>query len=183
MTTPDSTTSPLDRLPRWVPAVTYLVLTVIAFRAYLLAPAGSMLYGSDTIAAGVLFRSFFVSGVRALGHIPQWNPFLFGGLPYIEAGGGDTTYPTAIFHFLMSMPQALAWKLIFHVFVAGFSMYYCVRVFGGSRWVAYVAGGAHLLSAQMISQVFNGQDTKLYVAPIFPATLAFLVRAVERRSF
>lgn len=183
MTTPDSTTSPLDRLPRWVPAVTYLVLTVVVFRAYLFAPAGSMLYGSDTIAAGVLLRSFFVSGVKALGHIPQWNPLLFGGLPYLEAGGGDTTYPTAIFHFLMSMPQALAWKLIFHVFVAGFSMYYCVRVFGGSRWVAYVAGGAHLLSAQMISQVFNGQDTKLYVAAIFPATLALLVRAVERRSF
>lgn len=183
MTTPDSTTSPLDRLPRWVPAVTYLVLTVLVFREYLFAPAGAMLYGSDTIAAGVLLRSFFVSGVKALGHIPQWNPLLFGGLPYLEAGGGDTMYPTAIFHFMMSMPQALAWKLIFHVFVAGFSMYYCVRVFGGTRWVAYVAGGAHLLSAQMISQVFGGQDTKVYVAALFPATLAFLVRAVEWRSF
>ena len=173
---------PLDRLPRWVPAVTYALLTVIVFRAYLFAPAGSMLYGSDTIAAGVLLRSFFVSGFKALGHIPQWNPLLFGGLPYLEAGGGDTMYPSAILHFMMSMPQALAWKLILHVFLAGFSMYYCVRVFGGSRWVAFVAGGAHLLSAQMISQVFGGQDSKLYVAAIFPATLALLVRAIDRRS-
>ena len=173
---------PLDRLPRWVPAVTYALLTVIVFRAYLFAPSGSMLYGSDTIAAGVLLRSFFVSGFKALGHIPQWNPLLFGGLPYLEAGGGDTMYPSAVLHFVLSMPQALAWKLILHVFIAGFSMYYCVRVFGGSRWVAFVAGGAHLLSAQMISQVFGGQDSKLYVAAIFPATLALLVRAIDRRS-
>jgi len=174
---------PLDRLPRWVPAVTYALLTVIVFRAYLFAPSGSMLYGSDTIAAGVLFRSFFVSGFKALGHIPQWNPLLFGGLPYLEAGGGDTMYPSAILHFIMSMPQALAWKLILHVFIAGLSMYYCVRVFGGSRWVAYVAGGAHLLSSQMVSQVFNGQDTKLYVTAIFPLALGLLVRAIDRRSF
>lgn len=173
---------PLDRLPRWLPAATYALLTFLVFRAYFLAPAGSMIYGSDTIAAGVMFRSFFVNAVRALGHIPQWNPYLFSGLPYVEAGGGDTLYPTAILHFLMSMPQALAWKLIVHVFVAGFAMYYCVRVFGGSRWTAYVAGGAYLLSAQLISQVFNGQDTKLYCTAIFPFALGFLVRGVERRS-
>ena len=34
----------------------------------------------------------------------------------------------------------------------------------------------------MVSQVFGGQDTKVYVAALFPATLAFLVRAVDRRS-
>jgi hypothetical protein len=181
MNAPD--TDPLDRMPRWLPAATYLLLTVLVFREYLFAPAGAMLYGSDTIAAGVLLRGFFVDAVRTLGHIPQWNPYLFSGMPYLEGGGGDTLYPTAILHFFLSMPQALAWKLILHVFVAGFSMYYCVRVFGGSRWVAYVAGGAHLLSAQMISQVFGGQDTKIYVAALFPATLAFLVRAIDRRSW
>ncbi|MEP6745218.1 MAG: hypothetical protein ABJB33_06940, partial [Gemmatimonadota bacterium] len=183
MTAPNAAPDPLDRLPRWVPAVTYALLTIVVFRAYLFAAPGAMLYGSDTIAAGVLLRSFFVSGFKALGHIPQWNPLLFSGLPYLEAGGGDTMYPTAVLHFMMSMPQALAWKLILHVFIAGFSMIYCVRVFGGSRWVAFVAGGAHLLSAQMISQVFGGQDTKVYVAAIFPATLGFLVRAIERRAF
>jgi hypothetical protein len=181
MNAPD--TDPLDRMPRWLPAVTYIVLTVLVFRAYLFAPAGAMLYGSDTIAAGVMLRGFFVDAVRTLGHIPQWNPYLFSGLPYLEAGGGDTLYPTSILHFFLTMPQALAWKLILHVFVAGFSMYYCVRVFGGSRWVAYVAGGAHLLSAQMISQVFGGQDTKIYVAALFPMTLALLVRAIDRRSW
>ena len=174
---------PLDRLPRWLPAVTYALFTVLAFRAYLFAPAGSMLYGSDTIAAGVMLRQFFVNAVKALGHIPQWNPFLFGGLPYVEAGGGDTLYPTSILHFFLSMPQALAWKLILHVFVAGFAMYYCARTFGVSRWVAYVAGGVHMLSAQILSQVFNGQDTKLYCAAIFPLALGFLIRAIDRRSF
>lgn len=174
---------PLDRLPRWLPAVTYALFTLLAFRSYLFAPAGSMLYGSDTIAAGVMLRSFFVHAVKALGHIPQWNPYLQSGLPFVEAGGGDTLYPTSILHFFLSMPQALAWKLILHVFVAGFAMYYCARVFGMTRWVAYVAGGVHMLSAQILSQVYGGQDTKLYCAAIFPLALGLLVRAIERKSF
>ncbi|HEU4569662.1 MAG TPA: hypothetical protein VFS07_03740, partial [Gemmatimonadales bacterium] len=144
MTTTDPlATDPLDRLPRWAPAALYAVLTLLAFRAYLLSPAGSMLYGSDTIAAGVMLRTFFTESVRALGRVPQWNPYFMGGVPYIEGGGGDVFYPAVVLHFLLPMTTALAWKLILHVFLAGVFMYLCARAFGASRWVALLIGAAH----------------------------------------
>ncbi|MDF3052190.1 MAG: hypothetical protein K0S19_295 [Geminicoccaceae bacterium] len=64
-------------------------LTLLVFREYLLSGEGSMLLGQDTIAAGVMFRKFFVEHIRALGRLPLWNPYLFGGVPTIEAGSGD----------------------------------------------------------------------------------------------
>ena len=47
------------------------------FREYLLSGPGSMLLGQDTIAAGIMFRKFFVEHIRALGRLPLWNPYLF----------------------------------------------------------------------------------------------------------
>jgi hypothetical protein len=173
---------PLDRLPRWVPAALYALLTFIAYRTYLLSPPGSMLVGNDTITAGVMLRTFFTESVRALGRVPQWNPYMMGGVPYVEGGGGDVFYPSVILHFLLPMTTALAWKLIIHVFLAGVFMYLCARAFGASRWVALLIGAAHLVSAQLISQTHDGQDTKLYVTAIFPGALWLLVTAIEKLS-
>lgn len=182
MTNDPLSTDPLDRLPRWAPAALYALLTLIAFRAYLFSPAGSMLYGSDTITAGVFLRTFFSESVKALGRVPQWNPYFMSGVPYIEGGGGDVFYPSVILHFILPMASALAWKLIIHVFLAGVFMYLCARAFGASRWVALLIGAAHCVSAQVVSQTHDGQDTKLYVAAIFPGALWLLVTAVEKLS-
>ncbi len=173
----------LDRLPKWVPFVVMGVLTLLVFRNYLVAGSGSMLLGQDTIAAGIMFRSFFVEHVRALGRMPLWNPYLFGGVPTIEAGSGDFLYPTSVLHFLLSMPSALAWKLIVHVYLAGVFMYFAARAFGISRYVALFAGSAYLLSTNLVSLVWGGQDGKMYVTALFPAALWLLVTALERRSW
>jgi hypothetical protein len=175
--------STLDEMPRWLPFVLMGALTLLLFRNYLLSEPGEMLLGQDTIAAGIMFRSFFVEHFRALGRLPLWNPYLFGGVPTIEGGSGDILYPAAILHFLLPMTSALAWKLILHVYLAGVFMYLAARAFGVSRWVALFAGSAYMLSADLVSLVWGGQDGKMYVTALFPAALWLLVTALDRRSW
>jgi hypothetical protein len=178
---PDS--SELDRLPRWVPLVVMGVLTLLVFRQYVLSGPGEMLLGQDTIAAGIMFRKFFVEHIRALGRLPLWNPYLFGGVPTIEAGSGDILYPASILHFVLPLTSALAWKLILHVYLAGVFMYLAARALGSRRYVALFAGSAYLLSANLVSLVWGGQDGKMYVTALFPAALWLLVTALDRRSW
>jgi membrane protein YfhO len=173
----------LDRLPRWVPFVVMGLLTLIVFHRYLTSGPGEMLLGQDTIAAGIMFRKFFVEHVRALGRLPLWNPYLFGGVPTIEAGSGDILYPASILHFLLPLTSALAWKLILHVYLAGIFMYLAARALGISRLIALFVGSAYLLSANLVSLVWGGQDGKMYVVALFPAGLWLLVSALERRSW
>jgi hypothetical protein len=182
MTVPSSTTEPeTATLPRWVPPVVFAVLTLVVFRKYIFSPPGTMLIGNDTIAAGVMMRSFFVEQFHQLGRLPLWNPYLFGGVPTIEAGSGDILYPPAFaLHMLLPLVSALAWKLILHVFLAGFCMYGCARAFGVSRSVALFAGVAWMLSANLVSLVLGGQDGKMYVITLFPAALGLLVTALDR---
>jgi len=132
------------------------VLTLLAFRQYLLSGPGEMLLGQDTIAAGIMFRKFFVEHVRALGRLPLWNPYLFGGVPTVEAGSGDILYPASILHFLLPLTSALAWKLILHVYLGGVFMYLAARALGVRRYVALFAGSAYLLSANLVSLVWGG---------------------------
>jgi hypothetical protein len=173
----------LDRLPRWAPFVVMGVLTLLVFRRYLLSGPGEMLMGQDTLAAGIMFRKFFVEHIRALGRLPLWNPYLFAGVPTIEAGSGDILYPASILHFLLPLTSALAWKLILHVYLAGVFMYLAARAFGVRRLVALFAGSAYLLSANLVSLVWGGQDGKMYVIALFPAALWLLVTALDRRSW
>ncbi|MGH7507836.1 MAG: DUF6541 family protein [Gemmatimonadales bacterium] len=173
----------LDRLPRWLPFVVMGVLALLVFREYLLSGPGTMLMGQDTIAAGIMFRKFFVEHIQALSRLPLWNPYLFGGVPTIEAGSGDILYPTSILHFLLPLTSALAWKLIVHVYLGGVFMYLAARAYGTSRLVALFAGSAYLLSANLVSLVWGGQDGKMYVIALFPAALWLLVSAIDRRSW
>jgi hypothetical protein len=178
-----SRSSDLDRLPRWTPFVVMGGLTLLVFHQYLLSGSGEMLMGQDTIAAGIMFRKFFVEHIRALGRLPLWNPYLFGGVPTIEAGSGDILYPTSVLHFLLPLTSALAWKLILHVYLAGVFMYLAARALGARRYVALFAGSAYLLSANLVSLVWGGQDGKMYVIALFPAALWLLMTALERGSW
>ena len=175
--------SDLDRIPRWAPFVVMGGLTLLVFRDYLLSGEGSMLLGQDTIAAGIMFRKFFVEHIQDLGRLPLWNPYLFGGVPTIEAGSGDILYPASILHFILPLTSALAWKLILHVYLAGVFMYLAARAFGTRRLVALLAGSAYLLSANLVSLVWGGQDGKMYVTALFPAALWLLVTALDRHSW
>ena len=173
----------LDRLPRWAPFVVMGVLTLLVFRQYLLSGPGEMLLGQDTIAAGIMFRKFFVEHVQALGRLPLWNPYLFGGVPTVEAGSGDILYPASILHFLLPLTSALAWKLILHVYLAGVFMYLATRALGARRYPALFAGSAYMLSTNLVSLVWGGQDGKMYVIALFPAGVWLLVTALNQRSW
>src|SRR5688572_3614040 len=80
---------PRERL--WA-ALTYAVLTLsLAWPAL----AGKFLVGgnSDQYIAGYAFREFAASTLRSTGEFPLWNPYLFGGMPFVAAMHGDIFYP------------------------------------------------------------------------------------------
>ena len=71
-----------------------IVGIVILFKDFLFS--NNMLYGSDTINAGLFFRHFYVDYVHSFGSVPLWNPYIFGGLPFIDAFHGDIFYGPSI---------------------------------------------------------------------------------------
>jgi len=133
-----------------------------------------MLYGSDTIQAGVFFRSFYVDFVTENGAVPAWNPYQFCGIPYIDGFHGDTFYPFSILKFFINIYRALGWNLLLHVFLAGITMFACARVFQRSQMASTLAAVSYMFAAYFVSQVAPGHDGKMFVTTLFPLTLMLI---------
>jgi Bacterial membrane protein YfhO len=129
---------------------------------------------SDQYKAGYAFREFAASTLRTTGHFPLWNPYLFGGMPYIAAMHGDIFYPTFLLRMIMPTDVAMTWGFIIHVFLSGLFTYGFLRALGYSFYGALVGGIAYMMSGQIASYVSPGHDGKLFVSALFPLALWML---------
>ncbi|MBA3259492.1 MAG: hypothetical protein H0T68_08515 [Gemmatimonadales bacterium] len=142
---------------------------------------GGFLVGDDQYVAGYGFRLFGAEMFRETGHIPQWNPYLFGGLPYVAAQHGDIFYPTAWLRWVLPVDTAMNLGFAIHFVVAGAAMYALLRALGAS-WTAAVIGGlAYELTGILASLVRPGHDGKLFVSALAPLAFLALLRAVRER--
>lgn len=158
----------------WAALVYALVTLMLAWPAL----TGQFLVGphSDQYIAGYAFREFAASHLRDLGSFPQWNPYLFGGMPYVAAMHGDIFYPTFLLRMLLPTDVAMTWGFIVHLVLAGLFSFMFLRAVRVSFAGSLVGGVAYMMSGQLASLVSPGHDGKLFVSALFPLALFLLVR-------
>lgn len=171
----------------WEPtAPTLVALAVLSVWILLLCLpmlGGRFLVGpdSDQMWTGVPFRWFGADQWRSTGSIPLWNPYMFGGLPFVGAMHGDIFYPTAWLRLVMPVDVAMNLGFALHLVLAGFFAYLFLRAMDFS-WTAAVTGGlAYQLSGIVASLVHPGHDGKLYVSALMPLVLLGLVIGVRKQ--
>jgi hypothetical protein len=137
------------------------------------ALAGKFLVGpnSDQYIAGYAFRELAATTLRTTGAFPLWNPYQFGGMPFIAAMHGDTFYPTFLLRMMLPTDVAMTWGLIVHIFLAGALTYVFMRRANFGFAGALVGGLAYMLSGHIATYVNPGHDGKLFVAALFPLLL------------
>lgn len=134
---------------------------------------------SDQFIAGFAFRDFATQALRAGQSIPHWNPYLFGGLPYVAAMHGDIFYPTALLRLLAGTDVGMTWGFIIHLFLSGLFTYGFLRAWGLGFIPSLVGGLAYMLSGPIASYASPGHDGKLFVSALLPLALWLLVRGIR----
>jgi len=170
--------SPAPRFAAGWAALAYAIATLLVAWPALL---GRFLVNphSDQYIAGYAYREFAAQSLRAGQGIPQWNPYLFGGLPYVAAMHGDIFYPTALLRMIMPTDVAMTWGFIIHLFLAGFFTYCFLRAWGLGFFPSLVGGMAYLLGGPIASYASPGHDGKLFVSALLPLALWLLVRGIR----
>lgn len=162
----------------------WATLAFAAAALFLGAPAltGQFLVNpnSDQYIAGYAFREFAASSIRSGHGMPLWNPYLFGGMPYVAAMHGDEFYPPSLLlRFLLPTDAAMTWGFILHVFLAGAFTYAFLR--GALRlafFPALVGGLAYMLGGNVAGLVSPGHDGKLFLAALLPLVLLLVHQLV-----
>jgi len=150
----------------WLPGSLFLLATVILFGEFIFSDR--MLFGEDILALGYMGRDFFAERLAA-GDFPLWAPRLLGGVPTLESiSAADGVYPTSLLYLVMDSYRAVGWRMVLHVFAAGFFMYGWARSLGLSRVAATVGGLGWLMAPVMVTLVLPGNDGKLMVAALTP---------------
>ena len=134
---------------------------------------------SDQYIAGYSFREFAARALRDGQGFPQWNPYQFGGMPYIAAMHGDIFYPTFLLRLVLPTDIAMTWGFVLHTFLAGVFTVGFLRAAGVRFQSALVGGLAYLLSGAIASYASPGHDGKLFVSALLPAALWTLVRGMR----
>jgi hypothetical protein len=140
---------------------------------------------SDQFIAGYAFREFAAASLKAGEGFPQWNPYLFGGLPYIAAMHGDIFYPTFLLRMALPTDVAMTWGFVIHLFFAGLFTFCFLRAYAGTRFSgsgfygSLVGGLAYMLSGPIAGYASPGHDGKLFVSTLLPLALWMIVRGVR----
>jgi hypothetical protein len=139
---------------------------------------------SDQFATGYAFRDWAALHWRTDGHIPLWNPELFGGMPFIGAMHGDIFYWTSFLRLGLPAEAVMNLGFVVHYIAAGLFTYLLLRALGVS-WLGAVLGGiAYELSGLVASYPAPGHDGKLFVTALLPAALLCLHAGIRgRRSW
>lgn len=165
------------------PAWRWLIAALIAATASLAYPAvaGSFLVNlqSEQYIAGYAFRDFTAQSLRSGQGFPQWNSFMFGGMPYAAAKHGAVFYPTFLLQFVMRTDLAITWGFVCHLLLAGLFTVGFLRSIGLSRWAATFGALAYMLSGPVASNASPGDEARLFVSALLPLALWMLTRAVR----
>ena len=134
---------------------------------------------SDQYIAGYSFREFGAQVLRATGGFALWNPYLFGGMPYVGAMHGDIFYPTAFMRLVMPTDMAMTWGMIIHYILGGFATYVFLRALGLRFVGALVGAVAYMLSGWNASYVTPGHDGKIFVGAMLPLAMLCVLRGIR----
>jgi len=143
--------------------------TIVFFARFIFG--GGMLFGTDTMGLGYFAHSFYRDYILQFGSYPLWEQLMHGGMPFHSGMHGDVLYPTRILELLLPLHYALGFKLVLHVWLAGFFMFGFLRRLELSRAAAFFGGFAYMFGSFFVSYIYAGHDGKMFVITLLP--LAF----------
>lgn len=177
MTTPETPESFEPRMPVFTAGVVFVLVALSIFYPLL---SGQFLGGDDQLSAGFAFRQFGAEMHKLTGSIPQWNPYIFGGMPFSAViGHGDIFYPTAWLRWFVATDVGMTLGFFVHMIIAGCAMYALLRGLKTSWGAALIGGVAYEFSGIVVSQISPGHDGKMFVSSLAPFAFLALLRAIR----
>lgn len=166
-----------QRYPTLVAAATYALAVALAFWPFW---TGHALFNALSDMNRVYpFRLFAAEFFKQFHAVPQWTPYLFGGMPYAaNPTFGDTFYPGFILRLILPVDLGMTFGMMLHITLAGIFTFLFLRELKLEWGAAFVGGAAYLFTGMVVSLVFAGHDGKIIVSSLLPLSLLFLYRGV-----
>jgi len=168
----------LERRAFWIFLGAATLATLVFFASFV-TDREAMIFGTDMVSQAYQSRAFAVQEVQAGRGLPQWNPFVFGGLPYLSVLPYPVYYPTSVLYFVMALHRAIGWAFVLHFLLAGILAYGMARELRLAPGPAVFTGTAYMFTGYLVSHLHAGQDGRMFAMTWTPALFLLAERAVR----
>ena len=161
----------------------FLLLTLLVF--------GRSLVGADDLMIGdgatdlerqfIHWRPFGFQQLAA-GHLPLWNPHIYGGTQYFGGFQAALLYPPNWLYLFLPLARAVNNGIALHVFLAGWFMYFWVRHRGLHVVSAVLAGVLFMFGGSYFPHIFAGHLPNLCTMVWGPLILLSIDGWFSRRT-
>jgi hypothetical protein len=157
-----------ERWLPWVAPAIFFALTSAMFGDVLFSADRVVSYpGTDLTAQFLPWRAFGF-GEMAKGHLPLWNPYIYGGTPYFAGFQSALLYPPNWLHLILPLGMAINWITALHVFLAGYFTYLWCRHRGLNIGACIIAGAMFMFSGPYFLHLYAGHLPHLALMPWVP---------------
>ncbi|MDP4200834.1 MAG: YfhO family protein [Bacteroidota bacterium] len=160
--------------------VGFFVLLTIIFHSDILL--GGKFLWEDFVEQEFPFRTLAASSL-AQGILPQWNPYVFAGMPFMADIQVAFWYPFNMVQALFVSdgflsPNVMQWFSLMHFAIAGIGMYwFAKKILAVDDWSAVFAGIAYAFGGYITAQAIH--QMIVYHIALFPWVAYFFVRGFD----
>lgn len=159
----DKVLLPLDNLYLYAPWSAY------ASQVGVVAPHNHLI--GDMLLENLVWKSLARDTLLG-GAIPLWNPWVFGGMPFLATGQPGVLYPLGVLFYVLPLLRAYAWFTALHLFLGGLFTYAFLRVIRVGWFGALVAAIAFAFSGFVVVSII--WPMVISVVIWLPLILAFI---------
>ncbi|MCX6154243.1 MAG: YfhO family protein [Candidatus Kapabacteria bacterium] len=170
-------------IPLWAIVLVFILTTLLFFKANIL---GNHFFWEDFVEY-VYPTQNFAAAESAKGYIPFWNPYSFGGMPFLaDLQSGFFYLPNRILTFFVNSEGkipfvALELLLIFHFFISQLSMYSLMRSLEISKVGSVIGAVSYSFSLVFVCHVIHPMIVEHLAW--FPLVFLFYRRAMIKLNF
>ncbi|HHT9109077.1 MAG TPA: hypothetical protein ACFYD9_10570, partial [Candidatus Wunengus sp. YC64] len=140
----------------WFAMLILLLLTLAYFYNVVVPDGSSVLSDQNTDTRHQLFYwRYFGFNTLAKGIIPLWNPYIYGGTPFVGGLQSAIFYPLNLIYLIFPIHVAINYSIILHVFLSGVFTYLYLRFLKLNPQSAIVRLSAH--DEVQNSQLYSGR--------------------------
>ncbi|TVM03907.1 MAG: hypothetical protein CV087_02495 [Candidatus Brocadia sp. WS118] len=184
----------------WFAILTLFLLTLAYFHNVVIPADFRILSDQNTDTRHQLFYwRYFGFNTLAKGTIPLWNPYIYGGTPFVGGVQSALFYPLNLIFLVFPTHVAINYSIILHVFLSGVFTYLYLRFLhlnpkseiqnpkfyadGLSRPSCMISSVIFMFCAPQIFHVYPGHLPNLCTMIWLPLILLFSELFIRTRNF
>lgn len=134
---------------------------------------------ADLVYQNDVWKRFAVDSLQS-GVVPLWNPWLFGGVPFLAAGQHGMLYPQSVVFLLLPVETAFGWNALLTLWLAGITAYWLGRALRLGRFAAALMGITWSASLILVTNVvFPMIQGVLVWTPLVLAAIDVVAQSAE----